>query len=944
MAAKIEVKLRLLEKPKGEFKCIEQYAIPRGGEPLYHVCITNDTYIVYDVVAADPKLLKEVSRLEKELYNIIVGDESLVERIGKIKDPKLRHVVERQFTGYGFLEPFFMDPDIVNVHVMVGRPAQVLHRFYGRLYTNLAFSSEEAKELAMRLAAAAGKPLSEALPLASFIEPRYEARVSLVYMSDVTMRRDMTIDIRKLPENPWTILKLIHFGTLSIEEAAFLWLMVKYKVPIIIVGELMSGKTTVAAALMALVPPESRVLTAEDTPEFRIPAKYWTRTTTREFGEYKITYFDLIKTGVRLSVDYVIVGEIRGEEAREWAHAILLGHGAVCLPGDQLVLMMVDGKVDLYEVGAVVSGVQVGKYRSVKVIALNREGRPEWVEVSGTVVKNGSNRFVRITSTGGVVHEVHEDHLVVIYKNNGLACKKAKELEPGDLLVAVKYLPPIPSGSALTSIDVFSVLKKYVNRLYVHGLSGPLKKVGAPRISKVAGVPYHRAYSWLRGSAVPAAKALELVKVNVVSREDLEGSAVTFGTRGKCKLPYRIPLSRRLGYLIGLFLARGTMRYDPGDGLPNEIVFRAKIGENSARRITRSLEEVGVRREAVRIEKTSSARGLKVVVGSKIFATLVYEVLEGRTRYGERSIPLDLALRAPEGFREGLIKGFWEGCGLVLRDGKGRFRTIAKAPNRKLAESLVVVLRSLGIDAGVKVASSGKGLNGRGNRATYVIRITRGKERFLRVMGVRGKSSDHSKVTDNGNYLLYPVEKIEVVEKDSALYDVEVPAPHMYTISGGLIVTHNTTFHAESPEAALLRLVSPPISVDPQVLKLLNVFVKTNVFERGGKRTFRHEVHIVEENITVPLFIYDPKTDKIVMNTQIENPIRAFRFIDRIVLAHRVPKEVLEREYQAMVETIKETYREALEKDPTLETPTYKELPEILYRRLEGKLRSYTHA
>ncbi|MEM1529460.1 MAG: hypothetical protein QXQ51_04615, partial [Desulfurococcaceae archaeon] len=78
--------------------------------------------------------------------------------------------------------------------------------------------------------------------------------------------------------------------------------------------------------------------------------------------------------------------------------------------------------------------------------------------------------------------------------------------------------------------------------------------------------------------------------------------------------------------------------------------------------------------------------------------------------------------------------------------------------------------------------------------------------------------------------------------------------------------------------------------------------------------------------------------------TQIENPIRAFRFIDRIVLAHRVPKEVLEREYQAMVETIKETYREALEKDPTLETPTYKELPEILYRRLEGKLRSYTHA
>jgi len=480
LGAKIDVKVKLLEQPSEGVECTEEYTIPRSGEPLYYVCISAGRYIVYDAITREQRLLRELSRIEDKLYDLIVGEEPFVESIEKIAvDPRLRHIIERQFVGYGLLEPFLMDPDVVNVHIMVNKPIQVIHRVHGRLNTNVVLSAEEVKELAMRFAASAGKPISEAMPLASFIEPRYEARVSIIYMSDVTMRRDMTIDVRKMPENPWTILKLVHLKTLSVEEAAFLWLMVKYKVPILIVGELMSGKTTMATALLALLPPGSRVLTAEDAPEFKIPSTYWTRTTTREFGEYKVTYFDLLRTGVRLSLDYIIVGEIRGEEAREWAHAILLGHGVI------------------------------------------------------------------------------------------------------------------------------------------------------------------------------------------------------------------------------------------------------------------------------------------------------------------------------------------------------------------------------------------------------------------------------------------------------------------------------STFHAESPEAALLRLVSPPISVDPQVLKLLNVFVKTNVIERAGKKLFRHEVYVIEENITTPLFVYDPVKDEIVRNPSLENPIAAFKFIDRIVLAHKVPRQFLEKEYEAMVEAIREVHEEALLKDPSLETPTYKELPLILYSKLEEKLRGY---
>jgi len=324
------IKLRLIKPPSHDLQCVERYAVPSVQKPLYRVCITkNSFYVVYDAVVEDSEALRKVTRVEEELYDVLVGEESLPDFLSRLGDERLRHIVERQYAGYGVLEPFFLDPNITNIHVISNRYIQVQHRVYGRLDTNIMLSPDEVAELALRLAAAAGKPLSEATPLASFIEPRYESRVSIVFLSDITMRRSITIDIRKLVETPWTILKLINLKSLSIEEAAFLWLMVKYKVPILIVGGLMTGKTTLATALLALIPPGCRVFTVEDTPEIRIPATYWTRTTTREYGEYKQQVFDLLKIGVRLSQDYIIVGEIRGEEAREWAHSILLGHCAI---------------------------------------------------------------------------------------------------------------------------------------------------------------------------------------------------------------------------------------------------------------------------------------------------------------------------------------------------------------------------------------------------------------------------------------------------------------------------------------------------------------------------------------------------------------------------------------------------------------------------------------
>jgi len=325
----LKLSLILLKKPK-DVECEILYEVQS-----YKVCISSGKYIPFDALSEEPEAEIELANIAEKVHRMLIIEEKVYEDVIETIPEKYRNIVTRQIQGYGALEPLFLDDNVIDIHILYNEDrkppicVQVMHREYGRLEAVVPLTFEEVRELILRLSSLAGKVVSEAKPVHSFIEPRYNSRVSVVYYSDVTLRRGMGIDIRKQPEKPWTILKLIDLKTLSIEEAAFLWLAMKYKLPVLVVGELMSGKTTMINAVINLIPPGTRVMTIEDTPEIKIYTPYWIRTTTREAEAYPINIFNLIKIAVRLSVDYIVIGEIRGEEAREWAQAILLGHGGI---------------------------------------------------------------------------------------------------------------------------------------------------------------------------------------------------------------------------------------------------------------------------------------------------------------------------------------------------------------------------------------------------------------------------------------------------------------------------------------------------------------------------------------------------------------------------------------------------------------------------------------
>ena len=137
------------------------------------------------------------------------------------------------------------------------------------------------------------------------------------------------VTIRKFPD-PITMEKLIGYGSVTPEAAAFLKKLVKAGYNIFISGGTNSGKTTFLNALSSFIPNEERVITIEDSAELQLThirnlVRLETRSANTE-GEGAVTISDLIRASLRMNPDRIVVGEVRGGEALDMLQAMNTGH------------------------------------------------------------------------------------------------------------------------------------------------------------------------------------------------------------------------------------------------------------------------------------------------------------------------------------------------------------------------------------------------------------------------------------------------------------------------------------------------------------------------------------------------------------------------------------------------------------------------------------------
>ena len=225
------------------------------------------------------------------------------------------------------LQELVDDPEISEI--MVNGPDNIFYEKKGQIQRFEGhFSSEEKMEdVIQQIVGRHNRVVNQSSPI---VDTRLSdgSRVNIV-LKPISIGGS-AISIRKFPESPMDMDKLIGIGSLSVEAAQFLETLVKARYSIFISGGTGSGKTTFLNALSQYISSDERIITIEDSAELQLQgADNIVRLETRNSntqGVEPITIRDLIKTALRMRPDRIIVGECRGAEALDMLSAMNTGH------------------------------------------------------------------------------------------------------------------------------------------------------------------------------------------------------------------------------------------------------------------------------------------------------------------------------------------------------------------------------------------------------------------------------------------------------------------------------------------------------------------------------------------------------------------------------------------------------------------------------------------
>ena len=250
---------------------------------------------------------------------------------------KIMYYVYRDFVGLNEIEPLMKDFFLEDIECNgVNTPVYIVHRKYRNIRTNLVFKDmDKLSSFVEKLAQKCGKYISYANPILDGILPD-KSRINATYSQEISSRGP-TFTIRRFFSEPWSPVKLMQVRTVSPEILAYLWLMVEHEANFVVIGGTGAGKTSFLNSMAFFIQPAARIVSIEDTHELNLLHENWLPSITREstgigaegkIGE--VDLFTLLKESFRQRPDYVIVGEIRGQEAYVLFQGAASGHPIAC--------------------------------------------------------------------------------------------------------------------------------------------------------------------------------------------------------------------------------------------------------------------------------------------------------------------------------------------------------------------------------------------------------------------------------------------------------------------------------------------------------------------------------------------------------------------------------------------------------------------------------------
>ena len=242
---------------------------------------------------------------------------------------RLLYYLKRDFIGYERIDPIKYDINVEDISCDgYNSPVFVYHSDYEQIITNIYHGTDELDDFVVKLAQRSGKGISKR-------RPQVDATLTDGSRAQLTLGREVSdhgtnYTIRQFNDVPFTPIDLINWKTFSLDQMAFLWLSIENHKSLIFAGGTASGKTTSLNAVSLFIPSNAKIVSIEDTREVELPQRNWIASVTRpsfsDDDKGDIDEFNLLEAALRQRPDYIVMGEIRGEEGRTAFQVMSTGH------------------------------------------------------------------------------------------------------------------------------------------------------------------------------------------------------------------------------------------------------------------------------------------------------------------------------------------------------------------------------------------------------------------------------------------------------------------------------------------------------------------------------------------------------------------------------------------------------------------------------------------
>jgi archaeal flagellar protein FlaI len=266
-------------------------------------------------------------QVKKEFKKIIHG---LIDNLNVKNKEIFFNIVYRHTIGYGSIEPLLEDKDIQDIYIDSGSSlVHIVHSEFGECLTNIFMTKDEIDKLITRLRANSGRPMDASNPVLHTEIKEHGIRVCGIHPPSTYNGTGFAFRRRK--SEPWTLTEMIAANMLDHKTAGLLSYLIDGQNSLLITGPRSSGKTSLLTSLLLEIPQHNRIIIIEDTPE--IPVKELRKLgfkiehmKTEAFAKgFELSTEQALRTSLRLGDSVLVIGEVRGKEARALFEAMRVG-------------------------------------------------------------------------------------------------------------------------------------------------------------------------------------------------------------------------------------------------------------------------------------------------------------------------------------------------------------------------------------------------------------------------------------------------------------------------------------------------------------------------------------------------------------------------------------------------------------------------------------------